>query len=438
MSKGNHRTKVKNPYENMAAKFDGIEATAFKNDAGNSSILLLLSIHNNEHCTGPYLEQTVKHAVNQHKQTFCLIADEINWHNRRGQELDNEIIQQLKHEAFENGSKFIKDNLPFILKGLATKIPSLRSNDFIDVVLKTNDPIQYINQLAEEYNVPFKLMRWSDWLTTEYRERKLAIEEVFKRDSEIQEKIQDTAKEFVNKQLIRPIPLNDIALQQCPEEEREQLLLKRSIGYLTEESIALYFIIAERGINFIAYPGKIRAAFVIAREFLITRLGDLNAHELSYPVENPDNVANWLHIAFKRIASHAEVEIEKKSNKSNPSDGFSTPDKPVRGFKQIKINRHTMFAPKLMRSQSCPPFSDDDIIIPDKKREIDKEPNISKRNKSEQEQREFLMNMLQNNNLPLDKILQEFSIICQDDFSIDNSAMLIDTGPEKAYTNNCS
>ncbi len=282
------------------------------------SILVCLSIMGNSHCEGPHLKAIIKHAIDRHKKAFFLIGDETHWHNLRGESYGELDIYDLKEKAIKLGSEYLQKILPIFLSFIKQQHPTFDINTFRKANI--NEPmstqVHAINEMAAQFGVPFTIIRWHDWVNLEnttFAAKQADIMALYHSDTQLSDSLETSTNDFVKRHQQK-------AIEQVPSHRIPDVVnhLKQcSRNYLSEEAPAIFYIAAELGIRFIAYPGKQIKLFQTTRDFFIKQSGSPNAHPLSLQVETPQSLANWLEIRFKRKKNHSNLEAYSLFNQSN-------------------------------------------------------------------------------------------------------------------------
>lgn len=273
------------------AYFDGRSKANFSN-LKETTVLILLSIKNNEHCAGDYLGSIVNQALSAYKFSTFLVADEIYWHNLKGKDFNLQQEAELKKQALCLGDEFIDENLQYFLSPLHMNVDEFNKHYNYENI---DGKIKKINDLAQQCGKHFEIVRWHDWVNSpkhSFQSQKINITAMYASVPALQNAIELTANSFTERH---------------PHVKDRQLLLERSRGYLQEESPAIMWISAALGYNFIAYPGEILESFQATKDYFITKNNSPQQEQsVILQVAEPELLANWLKIRFKK--THAKQE----------------------------------------------------------------------------------------------------------------------------------
>ncbi len=279
--------KVKGSKEGsiLSACFNGKSKSLFPT-LKNTKSLVLLSITGNPYCQKEYLKAIINKACSSHEFTTFLIADEVHWHNLQ-ENVDNDESSKLKQQAQEMGMVYLDNNLECFLDVL-----NITSNEFdeINQIKNSKEKLLSLNNIARQKS-NFEVVTWSGWLSksVKFNDIKNDMESLFDCDETLKKSLDSTAENF--------------ALRHQDNKNLFKLLYQRSKGYLIEESCAVMWIAISLGYNFITYPGDFIKPFRAIKEYLLDNLNS------NYYIEtkNPQLLANWLNVSFKR--SHASKSL---------------------------------------------------------------------------------------------------------------------------------
>ncbi|WP_347251398.1 hypothetical protein [Legionella sp.] len=386
----------------LTAKFNGKDAQNLKGIHDIQS-LVLLSIRGKEHCTGKYLGAIIERALagptkpdplsadklynaktkkrqsksdeesekdnasemdTQSKEfTTFLVADKVSWHNLKPMTADLAADEkaELERQALALGDDYLQENLtqfllPFHLTiheferlyELVRNAPGEGANNVLNKLNLTTQQftalrqaikpeyspidakIAVINQLAIEKGKHFKIVRWQEWINSDadFVENQQELIECYKQDA-LKSKIEEDAQDFAKRH---------------KKEGGFDLWLHRSRGYLTEESPAVIWLSAKKGINCIIYPGEKLACFQATADFFIAHPSD-PVKPLQIQVDKPELLVNWLDAYFTQSYSR-EQRIAMLMGDSDPA----SIDSPIESEEQatsfsVKRSYHSFFSP---------------------------------------------------------------------------------------------
>lgn len=263
----------------------------------DTKILIGLSIVGNPHCVGEDLFAIAEHAINNHKEVFFLIGDEIHWHNlKSGSDTTQEEILDLKKQAIALGTNYLNKNLSVFLNLVMKKNPTFDIDLFNTAYLSIDEKIDAINAFGL-----FTIIRWHDWVSNnEYVKNQTEIMACYETHPTLKADLEISANEFIKRH---------------PDKCRF-----KTIDYMKEETPALFWIPAALQIDFVAYPGKIIKVFESTQDIFIADKNSVAPHPLSIGATNDRKMANWLQISVK--IKHKEYSFFSK-NHQNRSIGTS-------------------------------------------------------------------------------------------------------------------
>jgi len=301
----------------------------------NHSLIVFLSILGNEFCRGAYLQESLRQAMDKNNQlnVTCLLTDEVYWHNLKGLNTSKSEEIELKQRAVELGQEFLQENLHVFLTVMQQYNPKFSIDafnlEYCD--LSISDKVRNLNYEAKFYGIPLKIVLWKEWTADDdYAAKKDEFTALAKSLPRLMDAFEETADSFARRQLKHPIDINrDMILAACSNNtEKTELLKHRSWDYLSEECFALYYLAGKRGINLIAYPGKITQAFRETQQLIITN----NPTEhigLCIRVAKPRTLAGWIEIEKKTLDAaimHAQQDsISSTEMNSADCSGCATP-----------------------------------------------------------------------------------------------------------------
>lgn len=317
--------------------FAGQALAQYKKDniaMNQTKILIGLSIVGNPHCTGNDLFAIAEHAINNHKETIFLIGDEVHWHNLKNEYTTAEQIPALKEQAMQLGSIYLNDNLPVFLNVIKKKIPTFNIELFHQNHLSMDEKINAINALGL-----FTIIRWHDWVAHEtYSQKQTEIMACYESDPTLKKDLETSVNDYIQRQHKKP-ESNLAAIT------NQQLLKIRALGYIKEESPALFWIPAALGIDFVAYPGKRTKVFESTRNYFVEEPTKA-PHSLRIETENSHRMANWI-----------QISVKNKHRKAESQDGS------IRFFSTTP-SQSSRLTP--LRSQSCNDISSETVVAEDK------------------------------------------------------------------------
>lgn len=250
----------------------------------DTSILILLSIEDNDQCKDEYLLAIAEESIESNVMSYFLVADELYKHNLKGLVNTEQEISALTDQTNDKGTKYLKDILPVFLSVLENRINDFRHSSFITNYQEksVHEQIDAVNRIAYENNVPLKIVTWLEWkeqLDTSEHEKLYDSVPVLK------DSLDKTMHEFVARRLLKgKIDNTDTHFLTCPDAEKQLLLEARSRSYLREESPAIFLIAEKLNIHYIAYPKTITDVFQATKDYF-----NIN------PI-----YANWLRIGFRK------------------------------------------------------------------------------------------------------------------------------------------
>ncbi|ARG97733.1 hypothetical protein [Legionella micdadei] len=396
-------TRVGGPKDGeiLTARFNGKGAPNLKGKS-NIKSLVLLSIHGNEYCEGEYLGATIESALAgpikaakdsnnrsnpakgrkqknkstseeidrlrvsseiENNFTTFLVADKVYWHNLKPMRTDimPDEKAELQKQAIQLGDAYLQQNLeqfllPFHLsldefetlfglieqnnfidpEKLATTLAEFRLNDeqyaaLCQAIKPEHSPIDariaVINQLAQERGKNFKIVRWEEWVNSDpsFIENQAQLMACYGAEPSLKISIDAVATDFAERH---------------KKEGGFDLWFFRSQGYLAEESPAVVWLGAKKGINCILYPGSQLPCFQETANFFIV---DQTAamKPFAVRVDNPKLLVNWLETWFNRSYSR-----EQHLAKLLSDDPFSSPSESEEdASSSAKENPHSFFQP---------------------------------------------------------------------------------------------
>ena len=305
----------------ISSRFKG-EAKSLFPTLKQTKALVLLSVIGNEFCAGEYLQSMIETATSSHEFTTFLIADEVYWHNlRRDFSKEEELV--LKRKAIELGEEYFERNLEqFLLPLCITKEEFNAQHED----KPTNKRVAILNGMANKKS-NFEILFWKDWLNKNpnYQNLKKSITAQFDIVPSLVKSVEQMANNFAKRHHTNDKPYD--------------LIIKRSHGYLIEESSAVVWIAASLGYNFIAYPGEMIKPFKAAKEFFIKEKNESSnkndSSEIGFFIQadEPRLLVNWLEVTFQRthekqstdsstytIAQLNQTKSELEKNKSTTSE----------------------------------------------------------------------------------------------------------------------
>lgn len=309
--------KVKGPKDGkiINASFDGKAKSRFPS-LKETKDLVLLSIVGNEYCTGEYLGAIVQQAVATHQnqgedvvsgKTTFLIADEIYWHNIKGENPLNDNVPALKAQALALGDDYFTKNLTHFLAPLGVSAEEFNQKH---IHASTDQKIYAINQLAQDQGKNFEIVRWQTWITQNNSHQQIEkMLPYYDTVEGLKIAIEKTVENFVKRHSEDP---DDAALWR-----------RRSQDYLTEESPAVMWLAAGLGYNFIIYPGEVLPPFEATKEYFVVEnhvahiskgqniKEECNHNEFCLHVEKPNRLVNWLEVNFKRSHPAQATKIKE-------------------------------------------------------------------------------------------------------------------------------
>lgn len=290
----------------VTAHFEGKSKSLYPS-LKNTKALVLLSIVGNEFCTGEYLKAIIEKACSTHEFTTFLIADEVYWHNLR-QDFSKNEEEVLRKQSSELGQEYFEKNLSSFLSPLSISAAEFDKQELKQFPL---DKMGCLNKIAKEES-NFEVVYWSDWLkkSDEFISKKNELQARFYTENELIDSIDETASNF--------------ARRHQTEKNSYDLLIKRSKGYLIEETPGVIWLSALLGYHFIVYPGELIKPFKKAKEYFIKSKTEEVGH-LNIVSKNPELLANWLEVSFKRTHS-------KTPQKSHENNSSHHPNMPINQF----------------------------------------------------------------------------------------------------------
>lgn len=283
------------------SRFIGQSKSLFPN-LKDTKILILLSVIGNEFCTGDYLKSIIKTAISTHQFATFLIADKVYWHNLR-RDFSQEEEVAFKRKAVELGADYFERNIEAFLSPLnivKDKFTEQHHNKTSQQKVKT------INELAKIHS-NFEIMFWEDWLNKNpsYQEFQFTIMSLFDTEKTLKNSVEEMASNF--------------AKRHETEVKSYELLLKRSQGYLIEESPGVIWVAASLNYHFIAYPGEMIKPFKAAKEFFIKKKSNIYSNKFIILSENPERLINWLEVTFQRSHEDTLLEFKSEATRVNPT-----------------------------------------------------------------------------------------------------------------------
>lgn len=302
----NTKTKqslIKGPKDGnvLSVKFNGKGKQLFDN-LKKTKLLMLISIQDNELCTGIYFELAADHALTHYSFTTFLIADEVYWHNLKTENFSQDQEIELKHQAEELGSMWLKRNSAYFLKLL--NVPPLQAKEMHET-RSTSEIINEINALALKNNLNFELVRWHEWVhndKTSFPKLKSEIARLYQTEPTLTGGIEASALSYANRH---------------SSTQKADICLANSKAYLIEESPAVIWIAARLNYNFIVYAGDMLNAFKATRDYFIRDDKNFNQalnKELFIQVRNPKLLINWLITNYKKEYSEDEKACTSNDN----------------------------------------------------------------------------------------------------------------------------
>lgn len=265
----------------LSARFEGKSKSLFP-DLKKTKALVLLSIKDNQYCTGSYLKEIIKKAVSDFGFTTFLIADEVYWHNLCQTSGDKERKKQLQEDASLLGKAYFDEYIDYFLSPLGKNISDFDSHLVKQFPL---DKQGALNKSAKNYEVLF----WQDWLkkSASFQKIKSQITALYQTEPNLKDSVHQVASNYVKRH--------------SKEGVSSELLMECSSSYLIEESPSIMWIAAVLNYNFIIYPGEIIPSFSATRDFFIKNgSGD---EPLFIYSQKPELLVNWLKVSFIRSRS---------------------------------------------------------------------------------------------------------------------------------------
>ncbi|WP_133129792.1 hypothetical protein [Legionella yabuuchiae] len=294
----------------VTAHFDGKSKSLYPS-LKNTKALVLLSITGNEFCAGEYLKAIVEKACLTHEFTTFLIADEVFWHNLRV-DFSSREEEELRKQASELGQAYFEENLSSFLSPLGISPAQFDEQELKQFPL---DKMICLNKLAKEKS-NFEVVNWSSWLnkSKKFLLKQDEIQSFFFTEDTLMDSVEDTASNF--------------ARRHATETSTKDLLLKRSKGYLIEETPGVIWVAASLGYNFIIYPGEMIKPFKKAKDFFVKSQSKQNEIEsLSIHSKKPELLVNWLEVSFKRTHNTSS----KNNNINHLNNNINKPTNQIDG-----------------------------------------------------------------------------------------------------------
>lgn len=294
--------KGPNDGEILTVKTNG-KAKQYFSDLKQTKVLVLISIKNNEFCSGEYLGATAQHVLGTYGFTTFLIADQVYWHNLKDEKFTPDQEETLRQQADELGLAWFEKNVEQFLK-----LINMGSSEFnrLHGNKTASEKIDIINNIALEKKLNFEIVRWQNWVNKkpEFTTKLSGITKLYESENQLKKGIETSARDFAERHS------NQQNFEQCFENSK---------SYLTEESPRIIWIAAALEYNFIAYPGEMMEALKATRNFFIINSNDNKSDHLNgYAVRanNPNLFANWLIVNFRREYrdQQKKLQVTQESN----------------------------------------------------------------------------------------------------------------------------
>lgn len=263
--------------EFVKAKFVG-SALKDRKDLNTASVILLISIKGNKYCTGDSFAASLQHAVKQYGNVTCLIVDTPHWHNLRAENTTSSD-KELQESALKLGDEWWSNN-----ENAFVDLLNHGNNNKADLLVKLSvkdisEKINTFNFLAKEKGINCNVLRWDDWLNLGNCHKKIQeAEEEYTTVAALVNGIEKTADEFAHRH----------------DETKKEM----SKNYLIKECPGIMIIGAERGYDFVAYPGDISSALMATHDRFVK--------------PQKANKMQWLRINYKRFNDKPRNEDSKK------------------------------------------------------------------------------------------------------------------------------
>lgn len=294
--------------------------------AKDTSVVILLSIKDNEFCAGNYLQASIEAALKVRKSTnanglasvTCLVADELQAHNLKSQNTNEEQLSSFREQGIRMGDRYLEDNLPFILQAIANIYPEFKKNDFVNEngKIPIAEQINALNIKTRELKIPFTITRWKEWRTNEgYQLNKDKILPQYDIPrSKLAVALQSAVNSFTDRGKFNGMSADEM-----------KLLKQRSNDYIREESAVIPYMVKALKIDLMAYAGKILPIFGVARSIFDAELDPVESsplNTLDQPLVKPEP-ENELKIKFKRVAKSVQPSTRTINSQSNHLDAFN-------------------------------------------------------------------------------------------------------------------
>ena len=188
------------------------------NDTAEHTVLILISVMENEDCCKNSLEAVIKETIHTYKESniFLVLGDEIQKHNLKAKlgitKITADAQKDLSQAVAKLREDYLKANFSYILSGLnidPTKFKSKFSELYCDSSIEDDSDfskrICTLNELCKsDKGRIFRLLCWNDFIEvmqnmdSKFTEKMEAAKRLFNNDSEIQKKLQEEA-EIYNK-----------------------------------------------------------------------------------------------------------------------------------------------------------------------------------------------------------------------------------------------
>ncbi len=311
------KTKIKGPQDGIlrAKRIHGSSGEFSTSVSEKKPVgLLLLSIHGNRRCQGEYLAALLEFAMSCYNKVEVLITDEPHSNNWRGLTISPEEQVELIAKAKLQGDQYLDENLPYLLSPIKRRISSFSVSLFKFNFPNKSDWISAMNAKTSEYNLPIQFFRWQQWIASSefYSKNREDITSLYQSSPVLEEALTDSVTAHIKAVKSRPFhPMDSALIALTDENQRNDLLIIRSRGYLKTECPAIYYIAAKHEVNDIIYPGKQPKIFKVSHDFFIREILDESAHPLALKVDNPEYVANWVSIDFERERlAHSPIQFD--------------------------------------------------------------------------------------------------------------------------------
>ncbi len=267
----------------------------------NTTVLLLLSITGNDRCKDIYLQASLEKSLNDHKFVNCLVADQLQWHNKKCLNSNETLDQAFKQQAVNDGDEYLIKNLPYFLSAIENQYPNFEKNNFLNENSNKHisEQITILNQQTFELGIPFKITRWKD-LVSELEsdpshDFPTNLDKIMALYNTPGSELSKSLKAAVNYHTKNPdykdIPVDELFLR-----------MYQSKGYFSEESALITLFVKLIKIDLIAYAGQIPSIFGLVRKVLDALDDPIESNPLNTYAETPEKPKNELKIKFKRVA----------------------------------------------------------------------------------------------------------------------------------------